>query len=301
MKKIFILLIIASTFISCEKVIPFEGDVTVSKLVINSIFESDSTFKVHVSSSRSVVDTASFLNIEDAEVKILDNNGNIVDVLNHLNNGFYMGQTYPEENKNYNLEVKHPNYSNITSLDSLPAPININSIDTTTVMDPINGDRIQINLNFDDPSSFQNYYLLETYAVSEYILVEGIDTLEHEIDTAQQYMILTDVVFQNGGSPWRDQGLFNDLLFNGQNKVLEFEIPFYDESGYEDGYDWSYKISGIRIYLHNISKSYYYYRTSLELYQNTSGNPFAQPVQVYSNIENGFGIFAGSQITYFDL
>ena len=301
MKKIFILLIIASTFISCEKVIPFEGDVMVSKLVINSIFESDSTFKVHVSSSRSVVDTASFLNIEDAEVKILDNNGNIVDVLNHINNGFYMGQTYPEENKTYNLEVKHPSYSNITSLDSLPAPININSIDTTTVMDPINGDRIQINLNFDDPSSFQNYYLLETYAVSEYILVEGIDTLEHEIDTAQQYMILTDVVFQNGGSPWRDQGLFNDLLFNGQNKVLEFEIPFYDESGYEDGYDWSYKISGIRIYLHNISKSYYYYRTSLELYQNTSGNPFAQPVQVYSNIENGFGIFAGSQITYFDL
>ena len=300
MKKIFILLIIASHIISCEKVIPFEGDVTVSKLVINSIFESDSTFKVHVSSSRSVVDTASFLNIEDAEVKILDNNGNIVDVLNHINNGFYMGQTYPEENKTYNLEVKHPNYSNITSLDSLPAPININRIDTT-VMDPINGDRIQINLNFDDPSSFQNYYLLETYAVSEYILVEGIDTLEHEIDTAQQYMILTDVVFQNGGSPWRDQGLFNDLLFNGQNKVLEFEIPFYDESGYEDGYDWSYKISGIRIYLHNISKSYYYYRTSLELYQNTSGNPFAQPVQVYSNIENGFGIFAGSQITYFDL
>ena len=122
----------------------------VSKLVINSIFESDSTFKVHVSSSRSVVDTASFLNIEDAEVKILDNNGNIVDVLNHINNGFYMGQTYPEENKTYNLEVKHPNYSNITSLDSLPAPININRIDTPTVMDPINGDRIQRNLNFDD-------------------------------------------------------------------------------------------------------------------------------------------------------
>ena len=301
MKKIFISLITAYTFISCEKVIPFEGDVTVSKLVINSIFESDSTFKVHVSSSRSVVDTASFLNIEDADVKILNNDGNIVDVLNHINNGFYMGQTYPEENKTYYLEVKHPNYTNITSLDSLPAPININSIDTTTVIDPINGDRIQINLNFDDPSNFQNYYLLETYAVSEYILVEGIDTLEHEIDTAQQNMILTDVVFQNGGSPWRDQGLFNDLLFNGQNKVLEFEIPFYDESGYEDGYNWSYKISGIRIYLHNISKSYYYYRTSLELYQNTSGNPFAQPVQVYSNIENGFGIFAGSQITYFDL
>ena len=57
----------------------------------------------------------------------------------------------------------------------------------------------------------------------------------------------------------------------------------------------------LSIYLHNISKSYYYYRISLELYQNASGNPFAQPVQVFSNIENGFGVFAGSQINYFDL
>jgi hypothetical protein len=114
-------------------------------------------------------------------------------------------------------------------------------------------------------------------------------------------MILTDEVFQNGGSPWREQGLFNDLLFNGQNKSLEIEIPNYNETGNEIGYQWSYKTLSLRLYLHNISKSYYYYRTSLELYQSASGNPFAQPVQVYSNIENGFGVFAGSQINIFDL
>ena len=114
-------------------------------------------------------------------------------------------------------------------------------------------------------------------------------------------MILTDEVFQNGGSPFRLQGLFNDLLFNGQNKSLELEIPYDNFSGIEVGYEWSYKTLSVRVYLHNISKSYYYYRTSLELYQSASGNPFAQPVQVYSNIESGFGVFAGSQISYFDL
>jgi hypothetical protein len=114
-------------------------------------------------------------------------------------------------------------------------------------------------------------------------------------------MILTDEVFQNGGSPFREQGLFNDLLFNGQNKALELEIPYENYSGIEVGYEWSYKTLSVRVYLHNISKSYYYYRNSLELYQSASGNPFAQPVQVYSNIENGFGVFAGSQISYFDL
>ena len=76
MKKLFFLLSISLAYISCEKVIPFEGDVNIPKLVINSIFQSDSSFKVHVSSSRSVIDTSSFQNIGDAVVTIKDENGN---------------------------------------------------------------------------------------------------------------------------------------------------------------------------------------------------------------------------------
>ena len=301
MKKLFFLFSITLVYISCEKVIPFEGDVNIPKLVINSIFHSDSTFKVHVSSSRSVIDTNSFQNIEDAIVTIKDDNGSIIETLSYEENGFYIGQTFPQENQTYNLEVTHPNYPNVTSSDSLPSPIIINSIDTTTIVDPINGDRLQITLDFNDPESAQNFYLIETYSVNEYLVIKNSDTTEYELDTIKQFMILTDEVFQNGGSPFREQGLFNDLLFNGQNKALELEIPYNNYSLIELGYEWSYKTLSVRVYLHNISKSYYYYRTSLELFQNASGNPFAQPVQVFSNVENGFGVFAGSQISFFDL
>ena len=301
MKRLLFLLSISLAYISCEKVIPFDGDVNTPKLVINSVFESDSTFKVHVSSSRSVIDTASFKNIDDAIVTIKDGNENIIETLNHVENGFYKGQTFPQENQTYILEINHTNYANITASDSLPSPITINSVDTSTMVDPINGNRLQISMNFDDPENTQNYYLIETYSVNEYLVIKNSDTTEYELDTTKQFMVLTDEVFQNGGSPWREQGLFNDLLFNGQNKTLELEIPNDSWSGSEDGYDWSYKTLTLRLYLHNITLSYYYYRTSLELFQNASGNPFAQPVQVYSNIENGFGVFAGSQISFFDL
>ena len=301
MKRLLILLSISLAYISCEKVIPFDGDVNTPKLVINSVFESDSTFKVHVSSSRSVIDTASFNNIDDAIVSIKDDNENIIETLNHIENGFYKGQTFPQENQTYILEVNHPDYADITASDSLPSPITINSVDTSTIIDPINGNRLQISMNFDDPENTQNYYLIETYSVNEYLVIKNSDTTEYELDTTKQFMVLTDEVFQNGGSPWREQGLFNDLLFNGQNKTLELEIPNDSWSGSEDGYDWSYQTLTLRLYLHNITLSYYYYRTSLELFQNASGNPFAQPVQVYSNIENGFGVFAGSQISFFDL
>ena len=301
MNRLLFLLSISLAYISCEKVIPFEGDVNTPKFVINSVFESDSTFKVHVSSSRSVIDTASFKNIDDAIVTIKDRNENIIETLNHVENGFYKGQTFPQENQNYILEVNHPNYANITASDSLPSPIIINSVDTSTIIDPINGNRLQISMNFDDPENTQNYYLIETYSVNEYLVIKNSDTTEYELDTTKQFMVLTDEVFQNGGSPWREQGLFNDLLFNGQNKTLELEIPNDSWSGSEDGYDWSYQTLTLRLYLHNITLSYYYYRTSLELFQNASGNPFAQPVQVFSNVENGFGVFAGSQISFFDL
>ncbi|MBK6525335.1 MAG: DUF4249 family protein [Crocinitomicaceae bacterium] len=41
----------------------------------------------------------------------------------------------------------------------------------------------------------------------------------------------------------------------------------------------------------------------MEKYQETAGDPFAQPVQVYSNVENGFGIFGGCfiEILVFDV
>ena len=301
MNKLFFLLSIFVINLSCEKVIPFEGDVIVPKLVVNSIFQSDSVFKVHLSSSKSVIDSSSYKNVEDAVIAIKLNNGNVIENLIHTTNGFYLGEFYPSANQTYNLSVSHPNYPDVNSTDSLPTSITINNIDTLSITDPINGDRLEITLNFSDPGNIQNYYLIETYVVGLYSEIYGLDTLEYRLDTNQQYMFLTDEVFQDGGSPWKEQGLFNDLLFNGQNKNLKIEIPDDDYKGKEGDYQWSYETISLRLYLHNISPSYYYYRTSLELYQNASGNPFAQPVQVFSNIDNGFGVFAGSQVNYFDI
>jgi len=45
--------------------------------------------------------------------------------------------------------------------------------------------------------------------------------------------------------------------------------------------------------LSSVSEDYYKYNVTLAKYEQTQGDPFAQPVQVYSNIENGFGIFGG--------
>ena len=43
--------------------------------------------------------------------------------------------------------------------------------------------------------------------------------------------------------------------------------------------------------LKNHSEDYYMYKKTFNVYQSVRGNPFAEPVQVFSNIENGYGIF----------
>ena len=46
------------------------------------------------------------------------------------------------------------------------------------------------------------------------------------------------------------------------------------------------------------SKAGYDHLVSYDRYLFTGDDPFAQPVQVYSNVTNGFGIFAGMRSTY---
>tara|TARA_B100001939_G_scaffold117827_1_gene102252 strand:- start:1564 stop:2379 length:816 start_codon:yes stop_codon:yes gene_type:complete len=268
-------------------------------MVVNGIFQSDTTWRIHVSSSKSVIDSSSFNNVVNASVLIEDDNGNIIDVLAHDTNGFYIGNTIPQANFTYNLSIIHPTLDDITSRNEVPSIINLIGIDTATSYS--NGEKyLDLTVNFEDPGNASNYYLVETYVIGLGLEIENGDTLESEIDTSRAFMLLNDEVFQDGGSPWKDQGLFNDLLFNGQTKSLEISIPNNDWNWGEAGFVYSYRYIGLRFYLYNISQDYYYYRRSLELYNQTNGNPFAQPVQVFSNIQNGFGIFAGAQVNYFD-
>ena len=41
----------------------------------------------------------------------------------------------------------------------------------------------------------------------------------------------------------------------------------------------------------HINKDYFKYLKSLNTYENVQDNPFAEPVNLYSNVKNGYGFF----------
>jgi hypothetical protein len=57
-----------------------------------------------------------------------------------------------------------------------------------------------------------------------------------------------------------------------------------------------YSVSGGKVSLIHASKEYYLYHSKVKASLNSEGNPFSENIQVYSNIDGGYGIFAGFNI-----
>ena len=82
--------------------------------------------------------------------------------------------------------------------------------------------------------------------------------------------------------------LLKDDQFDGQDYTLEFYVINWAEFKDE-------QLEG-EIRLMNTSEEFFNYRKSYEIYETALNNPFSQPVQVFSNINGGMGVFAGGTL-----
>jgi hypothetical protein len=280
--------IVLSCAYGCRKEIPFTAEVTTSKLVVNSLFASDSLWSVEVSKSLSVIDQGTLDNIENATVVISTGSGTPVETLTHISAGKYVGTQMPQVGETYRVDVSAPNYASVYGEDAVPEIVNAYALDTVTKT--ISGeDHLVAQLTFDDPAGVKNYYRF-SIEIGYWEYWSGSFGLDSMYFEEQVWIQLNDPSFEGGGSnSWSDAGIMSDLLFDGQTKTVELPIT-----------EWFLSLEDIRIehidvYFSNVSQTTHYFNRSYQLYQETQGNPFAQPVQVYSNITNGFGVFGGSQ------
>ncbi len=81
----------------------------------------------------------------------------------------------------------------------------------------------------------------------------------------------------------RAQICFSDIQFNGRSESFDAYYPIYSE----------FDSTKIYAQLISISAEYYKYIKSIVLYKSSNDNLFSEPVQVYSNVQNGFGIVLG--------
>lgn len=289
--KIFIALVLGFVAASCEKaedVVDFP--IVTPKLVANCFFQPDSAWNIHVSKSLSVLDNADIKVVEKATV-LLYEDGVFLDTakLDPITHFYTLSSNYPQRGKEYSIEVKAPGFTQIEASDIIPAPIPIEDLsmrltDSVLSYDEYSGQyygtlKYEISLTFTDPPGEDNYYQLSGY---------WLEKLQDWSDTTIYTIYRNDIWWSDNNQPILEETnnnyfLFSDKLISGQHFkfVAEFE-------------DYSY-FSGKTYYfeLKSLSEAGFSYKKTAALFQINQGNPLVEPVQIYNNIENGFGIFSG--------
>lgn len=260
---------------SCEKYIDFDTEVTEPKLVVNGVINPDSAFDIHISRSLSVIDNADLTIVEDATVTILDQNGAIYEILAYEYDGHYKGVLSPVHDEAYSIEVSAPEYETVTASTAIPSLVDLSNVDTLGVEDVNGYEELELTITFQDIPNESNYYMLEVYAA---------DIVGGQIYLNPMYIRSDDVAL--GLEDYTDQVVFSDELFDGDERTVVIYV--------EDTRAWD---DFIEVRMTSITQELERYVRSHTAYERNFGNPFSQPVQVFSNIEGGFGIFTGYQVS----
>jgi len=286
MMKIYKLFFFTFFFISCQREIEINLQNKDSNIVINSLYCYDSLFTIQLTESRSILDSSNHF-ITDANVELYENDIFIAKLL-YYNNGIYKTSDFKaKENRTYKVKVNSENFSNIEVEDYMPKKVafyELNRINNVE-LDNEQGYYSNFSFKFSDNYFEKNFYEVMAicyYYDSQYSFVVGKGGI---------CKVSSDnPIFNNEGYDGRDFKfyVFSDELFNGDNCKIDFKFKTF--ATIED------TTFTLFVYLNSVSENYYKYKKSLLSHLYSSENLLfylPDPIQLYTNVENGFGIFAG--------
>ena len=278
---------------SCTLVVDVDVPIQKPKLTVNSLFTPDSVWSVAITNSRNILDDDPFMPQTLAEVVILDEYENIISSLQQTGFGIYRSDQKPEPGKTYSIRISSPNQNSVSARGGIPKPVSILSLTKDTIIiDKDYGPHPMVvtEIRFQDPANEINYYRFNLYTKLVYEYIRH-DTQETVRDTTTFLLGLSEdsPELLEGALP---QHIISDSKFNGKEVTLRLTpyLPYY-----------GYTVVEAAIVTHSLSEEYYKYMTTLDLQNSTDGDPFAQPVKVFNNINNGFGIFAGYSSSYYPI
>jgi hypothetical protein len=262
------------SIVACDMVVDVDVPFEKKQLVVNSSFNPDSLWSANVSLNKHILDESSHESVTNASVLIYENDI-AVDQLIHRGNGLYTSNNgKPEVGKTYRIEISAGAYDPIAASSHIPNAAPIKSMETT--MTENQGGASKIIIRFQDNGNESNYYQIKAYNRS-FSLREDFAILEYK------YSIELSIDDPSGeaiaGDDWSDGIFLNDILFNGKEKEVTLKTHYPPQA--------------LTVELRTISVDLYNYETTSALQNSINGDPLAQPVNVYSNVKKGFGIFAG--------
>lgn len=192
----------------------------------------------------------------------------------------------PEPGKEYSIEVMMPGFRTVSATASVPAPVT-----PRRKTNSMSGDVIQV-----EGKSMRRYtFSLLDSQNSGYYGVEVYKTNSDGENPERIQFYSSDQVFtenitfdedarvvENGRFYDPERGVFfSDKSFKGKER----NFSIYIDANLDPN-------TPLYVRALTLSDELYNFVVDYQRQQQNAGNPFAEPTQVYSNIKNGFGIFA---------
>ncbi len=212
--------------------------------------------------------------VNDATVELYRND-ELVFVLDEVgsSSNYHLDNLLPlNDDAIFTIKIQHPNFVDIQASQVIPSDAFILSVEKTgrTQGGEFGEEFVEFNMRIEDDLNVENYYAIEWFLVDTY---HGF----------------RDRIYLESDDISVERGLRRELLFSDFNGITDIKIlaDMYQVEEVENNPD-----QHILCVLKSISEDRYLYGRSFRRYREAEGNPFAEPVTIHSNFENGYGLFS---------
>ncbi len=281
-----ILFCFAST--SCEKEFLIEYIEAERYVVVNSTFSPNKEFEVNLSYSQNVLDLDnSNYWIENAEIRVLRGDGVYLFTPEYESDGNYKTSIFPIANQEYRIEVKVEGYPLITASSRIPTQAIIENV-TSSLVEDGDAETVQVDFEIKDSEDTDNYYIWEILQDDPFdgnSSPNGTDIITNVLQTLSPIESV------------QDNGKWSKLFIQEMDLSTGLSFIFDQAAQNSDPENPDQPTLSLEAYLKVISASSDYYKNllSLEQLRRTKENDSSVilSTEYHSNINGGFGIFAG--------
>ncbi|MBN2636103.1 MAG: DUF4249 domain-containing protein [Prolixibacteraceae bacterium] len=274
-------IIISYLLFSCEKEVTLDLN-SQSKLTFNCILNPDSTIHATLTQSRELNAAGNFMTIEGAEIELFENT-NFLGAMNDQGNGNYDFNYKPKPGQSYNVEIAKENYLTAKAQTIVPRGVKIEFVQK--VKEPDEYNRLLTEIKINDIAG-SNYYWYYTYSIDREMSYKYISSI---------YSLYSPYFddFNKRMEPESRYGYYYNHMVrikddNNDGQILSWEIYKRINDRYED----------YNIILETDQHYDKYLKSSVQMRMLEDETiPLNEPVQIYSNIENGYGIFGANIIS----
>lgn len=291
---------------SCEKSITYNGKELQSVLVLNARISAGDSITCHLTSSKPITSVKGLMDIDDAKIEILKD-GVSIGFLEGKGNGIYTSSQLVEEGGSYALSASKSGYNSITSNCEVPnkPQATLKSIEAQQVYDADQGvyviPKLKLNLEIADSEKEEFYrvrvfqrYLADQFYYSDPkdVVIDTLSFIWGEAYYETKDPLLSREIDDFSDEPENSYQIFPDYTFAGE----KYEIPIEVDLGRGRFEPWVADSIPLfyRIEVQSLTKELFLYYKSLEAQDWYGDSPFSEPVQLYSNIKNGYGIFGAT-------